>query len=563
MIVDTQDVKTSGVVVALLTTLAALTVQSGCAAPHRTPRLAVVVVVDMLPADYLARYGDHFGKGGFKRLTQSGAVFNNANFSFGATLTGPGHATIVTGTTPADHGIIGNQWYRSGTDAPISCVDDGAYMTIGHLEWFDSVGFSPHRLAVPTIGDELKGHYGAEAKVWATALKPRAAVIAAGASGDGAIWFTPKSGDFVSSTFYGPEVPAWCAKLNKDRYADQFFGKTWDRILPHGAYAKCGMDDVPYETGSRLIWMNTLPKVLGQGLSSPSRIYYEQLQSSPFGNELVFEAARQAVTGEALGQDDIPDLLIVSLSSVDYCGHLFGPDSYEMLDMMARTDRQLASWLEFLDQKIGSDQYVVLLTGDHGVGSAPERTQRTGLGGGRIDLAELFGGLHHALAEAFGPTDQQIYYLTAIDLPWIYLNEPVLRFHGVDIEEAAEAVAKAAGEWEGIDTAIVVSRLKGKRKESLTPLESAVANSVFEQRSGQVYMHLERNWYRTGVCAGHGSAHDYDTHVPVVLAGKPFRGGSYDDPVAMKDLAVTLGEVLGIGPPSHASGRVLGEALAR
>lgn len=563
MIVYRLHVKAFGIAAALLITLTAVTPQSGCSRPRRTPRLAVVVVVDMFPGDSLARYGEHFGDGGFKRLVNKGAHFINAHFSHAGTLTGPGHATIVTGTTPSGHGIIGNYWYRPGEQAAIGCVDDEDRETIGSIEWYDPEGFSPHMLAASTLGDELKSRYGPESKVWSFSLKPRAALLAAGKSADGAIWFSTKSGDFVSTNFYFNQVPAWCLRLNEERFADKFLGATWDRVLPENAYAKCDIDDAPYETGPRVLWLNVLPKILGQAIPTANRMYYEQLQSSPFGNELVFEAARRAVIHEALGQDDIPDLLVLSLSSVDYCGHLFSPDSHEMLDMMVRTDQQLASWLEFLDREVGPDQYVLVLTGDHGVGPAPERAQRAGLGGGRIDLSQLFTELHDALVKEFGPTEEKIYYLTAINLPWIYLNEPVLRYQGVDLDQAAALVADVAARHDGVNTALVAGGLKNKPPESLTPLERAVVNGVFAKRSGQVYLHLERYWYRTGVCAGHGSLHNYDTHVPVVLAGDAFRPGRYDQRIEIRDLAVTLSEVLDIQPPSRSTGRVLREALAR
>lgn len=563
MIAKTTCGKASAVAVVLLIVATALTIQSGCSASRRPPRLAVILVVDMFPADYMARWGEHFGTGGFKRLVNSGAEFTNAYFTYAVTTSAPGHATIVTGAVPSEHGITTNRWYRPGSNQPINCVDDEHYMTIGHIDVYDSQGFSPNRLVASTIGDELKRKYGDQAKVWSTSLKPRTAVTAAGKSADGAVWFTPKSGDFVTSTFYHSLAPAWMTKLNEQRFGDQFLNKSWDRLLPEEAYAKCDVDNAPYEVGSRMLWLNTMPKTLGLNMDQPSRLFYEQLRCSPFGNDLVFESARQIVVNESLGGDDIPDLLIVSLSSVDYCGHTFGPDSHEMLDMMARTDRQVAAWLDFLDAQIGPDQYIVLLTGDHGVSPAPERAQRAGLGGGRINLTEMFKELNNALVEEFGPTDEKLYYLTTIEPPWVYLNEQVLRFHKADLDKAAELVAQVAQRHEGVNTALVTSRVRDKAEESRTPLEKAVANSIYENRTGHVYLHVEPYWFAAGVCTGHGTFHDYDTHVPVVFSGQAFRSGTYSERIAMTDLAVTLSKVLGTESPSHASGRVLEEALVK
>jgi len=465
----------------------------------------------MLPGDYLARYGDHFDDRGFKRLTGRGASFTNAHFEYAVTFTGPGHATIVTGAAPATHGIIGNQWHRAGTDASINCVDDPESMTIGPVEVFDSRGYSPHFMEAPTIGDALRGRYGDEAKIWSVSLKERAAILGGGKAANGAIWFMPQSGDFATSTFYYRVAPEWCTKLNADRYPDRFFGTQWDRFLPDDAYARCDIDDAAYEQGPRLIWLNDLPKTLGPASPEPNRMYYEQLQCSPFGNELVFEAARQAVENEALGRDVVPDLLVMSLSSTDYCGHVFGLDSHEMLDMMARTDSQIGDWLAYLDQQVGEGQYLVVLTSDHGAASAPEVTEAAGLGGGRIDLRQMFADLNAKMVEYFGPTEQGFYYLTAIDFPWVALNTQVLRYQKIDLVEAADVVAEAAGGHEGIEQAFNVLRLSQKPAAERTPLETAVMSSVYPERSGEVFMHPKRYWQRTGVATGHGSYHNYDT----------------------------------------------------
>jgi predicted AlkP superfamily pyrophosphatase or phosphodiesterase len=538
---------------------------SGCATPGPTPRLAVALIVDMLPADYLARYGDHFGDRGFKRLTAEGAVFTNAHFTHVVTLSAPGHATIMAGAQPSTHGIVANQWYRPGTSEPIRSVDDPDYTTIGPIGFFDSQGFSPHYLEAATVGDQLKRRYGEEAKVWSVSLKARTAILSAGHSGDGAVWFLTKTGDFVTSDYYGELPPEWCTRLNEDNYADQFLGRKWDRFLPESAYTACDVDNAVYEQGPRILWLNTMPKVLGQSLPRPNRVYYEQLQCSPYGLEMIFELARQAVSQEALGKDEIPDLLVVSLSSVDFCGHFFGPDSHEMLDMMARADAQVAAWLKFLDESVGPDNYVVLLTGDHGVTPVPERALQAGLEGGRIDFNDLALDLHEALVKEFGPTEEAIYYVTAIDSAshWVYLNTKVLRYHGIDVNNAAHIAAEAAEQHEGIEAAVVAADLADKRTARLTPLERAIARSVYDNRSGDVYLHLKRNWCRTKAATGHGSYHNYNTHVPVVFTGPQFKSGTYGDRIDMTDVAPTLSEVLDVGAPPKSSGRVLKKALKR
>ncbi len=531
---------------------------AGCQKQRETPKLAVLIVVDMLPGDYMARFGQHFGNDGFRRLIRQGTECTDAHFSHGNTQTGPGHATIATGAHPAEHGIVGNRWFEPGKSA-IYCVDDTEYMTIGHKDWYDSEGYSPGKLLAPTLGDSLKKTYGQSAKVWSVSLKPRSAVLMAGQSGDGAIWFTTKSGDFVTSSFYKKEAPDWIKQINEERLADAYLGKTWSLSLPAAEYESYGPDDASYEKGITVIWLNYFPHVLGQNMPIVSKLFWEQFQVSPFGDEVVFEIARRAIANESLGQDDVPDLLTIAPSSVDYCGHMFGPNSHEMADIIIRLDRQVASMLRYLDEHVGAEHYVAVLTSDHGVASAPEWAQKHGLGGGRIDAGKMFNNIHQALVEKFGSTADGLHYVTAIDLPWIYLNTPVIEFHGGSIAEAEKIAADRLRQEESVEEAVVVSSLQGKT--TLTPLEQGVKNGAFEGRSGQIFLQPKPYWYRDTACAGHGSFHKFDTHVPLVFSGPGFRKQRISERVDVRDLSVTLAEVLRTGKPAKASGQVIKKAI--
>lgn len=534
---------------------------AGCA--PKPPRLAVLIVVDSFGTEYLTRGAPYFGEDGFNRLTRDGAVFPNARFGYANTVTGPGHATIVTGANPAVHGIPDNQWYRPGSDEPVTCVDDIKQSTIGMLTTYDSFGCSPRSLLVPTVGDSLKERYGAAAKVWSMSLKARAAILTGGQHADGAIWFLPKTGDYVTSDFYGGVAPAWCKELNRDRYADRFLHTKWDRVLPDAAYETCAEDNAAFEQGHLVLFINTLPKELGERMDIANRIYYEQVQCSPWGNELVLEAARRAVVQEHLGQDETPDLLIVALSSPDIVGHTFGPESHEMLDTLVRTDRQIGEWLAFLDQNVGRENYNVVLTADHGMGPTPERAIEAGEGGGRIDQAELLLELHRGLEERFEPAGEGFYYLTAVDMPWVFLNETVLGFHKIDINEAADAVAATLRLKSGFSTVAAAHALLDRPESELSSVERLMRESIRPGRCGHVYAHLDRNWGVVGSCAGHGTSHDYDAVVPVILTGPAFRAARFDDSIEMNDVAPTLSRLLGVQPPLASRGRVLGEAFAK
>ncbi len=535
---------------------------AGCTPPPSTPKLTVVMVVDMFPAEVLDRFGPYFSDNGFKRLIGEGAHFTDAHFSFGTTQTGPGHATIATGTTPLRHGIVANEWYAQGQLDPVGCVQDPGSIMLGINDPNVSIGFSTQYLEAPTLGDSMKEHLGDGSRVWACSLKDRAAVLSAGHKGDGAIFWLTSTGDFVSSAQYFRQFPEYIMELNDTRYSDSFFQKDWDRILPASAYASvCDDDNADYEQGQNLYWRNTLPKTVGRGVPTPNRLYWPQLRSSPFGNEMVFELARRIVINENLGADDSPDLLTVSLSSTDAVGHIYGTRSHEYFDTLIRADRMMAEWLDFLDQRVGLKNCTIVLTGDHGVCPPPEWSKAHGLGGERFLLGDIFGAVNDAMTKEFGPATDNRYYLMAVSTPWITLNESPLLDAGIKIPEAARVAAKAARDFAGIADAFSIDALRHAPREKLSKLEQAVLNSSFENRSGHVYMHIEPNHYRRTPCAGHGSAHAYDTHVPLVFYGSHFKKGQYAKRVNLRDVAPTLSATLGIAAPAKADGRPLIEAL--
>ena len=356
-------------------------------------------------------------------------------------------------------------------------------------------------------------------------------------------------------------LPGWCRTLNDEKYADRFFKAVWKRALPKEAYARCGVDNALWESGGFAGLTNTLPKTIGRTSDRPDPSFYRSLFGSPFGNDLVLEVARRMVINESLGRDEITDLLCVMLSSNDSVGHLFGPDSHEVLDMTVRTDRQLASWLSFLDRRVGLDRCIVALTADHGVGPVPELAIERGQGGGRIWSKRMLQGLNFAMRTTFGIANEEVELVRAVEFPWVYVNSPLLTEKGIDPTEAIKAVAHAIREYEGVAAAIIPSEIAADSGQTVAELERAVRQSYYPGRSGDVYVHLKRHWTPTGGCATHGTAHRYDTHVPLILMGKAIRPGRYDMRVDARDLAVTLCAVLGLEPPPKPAGRVLSAAL--
>src|SRR5262245_57662149 len=344
-----------------------------------TPRLAVLLVFDQMRGDYLTRWQELFGDAGFRRLQREGVWFPNCHYPYAFTVTGAGHASLLTGCTPAVHGIVGNDWYDRDAGQTVNCVGSSRYEQVpaaGALGAFigkkSKGGVSPERLLVPSLGDGLKEATNGKARVVALSLKDRSAVLPGGRRPDACYWFDTSTGTFVTSSYYCDRVHSWVEAYNWDRLADRWFGHDWTRLKPSLEYDRySGPDDVAAE-GTGVAQGRIFPHPLTGGLKGPGGAYYEALTMSPFGNDLLLGLVKRVVEAEALGQRDTADLLCISFSSNDLIGHNWGPDSHEVLDVTLRSDLIVAELLTFLDERIGKGNYLLALTADHGICPLPE-----------------------------------------------------------------------------------------------------------------------------------------------------------------------------------------------
>ncbi len=523
------------------------------------PALVVVVVIDQFRGDYLTALGDHFVDGGFKRLMDEGAWFANAYHTYGTTATGPGHATLLTGAPPAVHGIVANDWRDVDGDGrgQYCCGDD----TVRPLGFPDGRGErrSPRMLACGTLGDSIKAAGG---QVWTIALKDRAAILTGGRQADGAVWWDSHSGNFVSSTYYGSALPDWAASLNADRVADRYFQQRWERLLPEALYRVRLLDAPAAAPAGRFQHANLFPKVLGRGCSRPDSAYYAALYCSPFGNELVFEGARRAISSRKLGQDDKTDLIVLGLSSNDVVGHAFGPGSQEVMDCTLRTDRQLAVFFDWLDKQAGLEKCLVALSSDHGVGPVPEYAADLGLGGGRLSGKAVRDYVAQRLTERFSATAGGERLVQDVNFPWLYLDREAAGKLGVPMDEVARAAAQIAERHPGVARAVALCDVLGGACAGDEDMCAAIRDSFYPSRSGQVYLHWDRYWYKGKTPAGHGSAYDYDRHVPVLLRGPGVAHVTVHRRISPAGLVPTICAVLGIDPPAGAREGVYPEALA-
>lgn len=531
-------------------------------------QLAVLLVFDQLRGDYLVRWNDLFEKDGFRRLLDDGAWFQNCHYPYADTKTGPGHASLSTGCSPCTHGIIANDWFdreaRSKTaenGAMVNCVASPAYQLVtvptkerSKASSKEGAG-APDRLLAPTLADTLRAAAGGKTRIVSLSLKDRSAVLPGGKAPDACYWFDSDRGQFVTSSYYRFSFHPWAEELNRSGTADRWFGKSWERLSDSLDYvSRSGPDDGLGEgTGHKQ--GKTFPHPMDGGLKKPGKEYYDALANSPFGNDLLLELACKAIDAEKLGQRGSPDLLCVSFSSNDLIGHTWGPDSQEVLDVTLRTDRLVRDLLRFLDERVGKGRYTVVLSADHGIVPLPEVAKQRGEKAIRVDPKDLLKNAEAFLKRKFPGNGSSTPALQAEAREELYLNPIWLRSIGKNADEVASTLADWVKTQPGVQAAYARSQLLGE----LSPddrIGKSVQRSFYPARSGDVipvlapYCFFASSTYKTGTT--HGSPHEYDTHVPLVVFGPGVKAGVRKERVTPQAAAVILARALAIDPPQKA-----------
>lgn len=520
------------------------------------PKLVVVLVVDGLPNEQVQRYRDQFGQGGFRRLLDQGASYSNAHQAHGITVTAVGHAAILSGAYPYQHGVIGNNWIDPQTGTSVYCTEDTGYTYIGE-DTRPSDGTSPARLRVSTVGDELRYASGQQSKVIAISGKDRGAILLGGKSGT-AYMYMDKTGNFASSTYYMQSHPAWVQQYQAGKPQDRYYGKTWRPLLPEAAYAH---DDLGERSPAKPGVQSGFPFSYYSDSGNLDADYYNRLKGSPFLDELTLEFARAAVNGENLGHNPagVPDLLGVSLSAHDYVNHAYGPESKMSHDHLQRLDRMLADFFGFLEQKIGMDNVLVVLTADHGFPNVPEFAQSQHFDAQRMDGEQMVAALKLHLKEKFA-VDKLV---TTWSLPNIYMDYELAAHNGVGRDELENTAARYLLGQAGIAQVYTRSQLESGATGG-TRMDLLMRRAWHRQISGDLMVVTKPYWhFGTGSNGtSHGSPYTYDTNVPLLVMGKRWiKPGDYGQYAEVVDIAPTLSHLLHLRPPSAAEGRVLTETL--
>lgn len=521
------------------------------------PALVVGITVDQMRADYLYRYWNDFGEGGFKRLVAGGFVCGDHHFGYAPTYTGPGHASIFTGTTPAFHGIIANDWYDRQAGGSVYCASDTSVRAVGAASPDQPAGqMSPHRLQVSTLGDELKLATGGRAKVIGMSIKDRGAILPAGHSADGAFWFHGKDeGVFISSTYYYEELPDWAQRFNRKSPRDAYMKAGWDRLLDASAYDESQPDNNPYESPFRGATRPVFPYDFRELAEANSQ--YDLLKASPAGNALLVDFAEAAIEGEALGADEVTDLLAISFSSTDYVGHQFGLHAQETQDVYLRLDRELARLFDALDKQVGAGKWTCWLSADHAGATVPSLGQSVGLPVDYWKPGNMMEAAEAACVAAYG------------EGPWIlnysndqfFLDRARIQAAGLDVTEVARLVQGVAMEDADVYRAVVTADL-AQIGTTDDPVISRLQWGSHPKLTGEVIVVPKPGWInygRTGTT--HGSPFAYDTHAPCIFYGWGVKPGVTYERTHTRDIAPTVSALIHSPLPNAATGHVIDDLL--
>lgn len=508
------------------------------------PALVVGIVVDQMRYDYLYKYADRYSTNGLKRLMREGMNCQDNHYNYAPTVTAAGHASIYTGTVPAVHGIVGNEWTDVASGKKVYCTDDSTVSTVGTT---GKTGFmSPKNMWTSTITDQLKLTQNFKSKTIAIALKDRGAILPGGHSADGAYWYDSKEGRWITSSFYMQSLPRWVQTFNAEQRAQKYTKAGWNTLYPIQTYTSSGPDDSPYETKMAGETAPVFPHTLQGG--NP----LELIRTSPYGNTLTKDFAIQAMTEEKLGKNGTTDFLAVSFSSTDYVGHSFGPQSIELEDTYLRLDQDIAEILTYLDKNYGKDQVLVFLTADHAVAEVPGYLNSHKMPGGVFDRVKAMSDIKKATQEAFGQTD----LIIGEDNSQLYFNKAVLAKMNIDRDKLIQVVKQSLKKQAGFQELVDLQNIDGSTLNNL--YTTIIRNGYNPDRSGDVMILLKPQWfigYKTGTT--HSTLYAYDTHVPLLFYGWKVKPSEVTERTSISDISTTLANWLHCMEPSGSIGQII------
>ncbi|MFZ1784262.1 MAG: alkaline phosphatase PafA [Ferruginibacter sp.] len=515
------------------------------------PKLVVGLVIDQMRWDYLYKYNALYGSTGFNRLLSQGFSNENAMIPYVPTYTAVGHTCVYTGSVPAITGIIGNNWFDKTLNRSVYCTDDSTVTTVGSNT--NAGKMSPANLWTTTIGDELKLSNNFKSKVIGIALKDRGAILPAGHSANAAYWYDDKPGKWITSSFYMNTLPKWVEDFNAKDLPSTYMSGDWTTLLPIGKYGLSTADEKPYEnsiTGEKGV---VFPHRLS-AISASSK--YAAFKTTPFANTYTFDFAKAAIDNEGLGLGTNTDFLAVSISSTDYVGHAFGPNSVEVEDMYLRLDKDISSFLSYLDKKLGAGNYLFFLTADHGVAHIPAFLEEHNIPAGTFNDNDIINQINGAIEKTYGIKKA----VRTVMNYQVYLNTDSIEVSGKDPEAIKKTVINVLKQQPFIIAAfatedIMLAALPQPQKEMMI-------NGYNPKRSGDIQFTFKPGYFDGGSKGTtHGLWNPYDAHIPLLWFGWRVKPGKTNREVYMTDIAPTLAAMLQIQMPNGSVGKVITELI--
>jgi predicted AlkP superfamily pyrophosphatase or phosphodiesterase len=515
------------------------------------PKLVVGIVIDQMRWDYLYRYYDIYKPdGGFKRLLNDGFTCENTLIPYTPTVTAAGHTCIYTGSVPAINGMVGNDWYDKELEKQVYCTDDDNVQTVGSKTTAGQM--SPKNMLTTTVTDELRLATNFKSKVIGIAIKDRAAILPAGHTANAAYWYDSQTGDFITSSYYMNELPAWVQNFNKRKVVDSLYKLNWDLFLSKDVYKEYSSDDdETYEAKPLGADQKHFPYSLAQFAGKD----YGKIASTPHGNVLTLEMAEAATIGEQLGKSDATDFLAISISSTDYIGHSFGPNSWEQMDDFARLDDALGKFFSFLDATVGKGAYTVFLSADHGVTQIPGYLAEHKLPAGLFNPS-IVSALNQNLQQIFGAGN----IITLFDNYQLYLNHSLLKEKNIDEEKVKSYIIDSLMDDNAISLAFDITKVSATTMNEKQKI--MFSNGYYKNRCGDIQIILKPGFIEGGpVGTTHGLWYPYDAHIPLLFYGWGINRGSTNKETYMTDIAPTIAALLHIQMPSGCVGKVIEEVM--
>jgi predicted AlkP superfamily pyrophosphatase or phosphodiesterase len=514
------------------------------------PKLVVGLVIDQMRWDYLYHFQQRYGTTGFKRLLKEGFSCENTMIPYLPTYTAPGHSCIYTGSVPAINGIIGNNWWVREKNDSTYCTDDKTVFPVGG-SW-KSGQMSPRNMLTTTVGDELRLSNNLKSKVFGISLKDRGGILPAGHRANAAYWYDDSTGNWMTSSFYMNNLPKYVDDFNAKKLSDKYLKQNWNTMYPIASYTLSTADDKGYEMKAATEERPVFPHMTEKALIKNN---YKELRYSPYGNTMSFDFAKTMIDAEQMGSRGVTDFFAISLSSTDYIGHRFGPNSIELEDTYLRLDKELGEFLNYLDSKIGKGQYLFFLSSDHGVGHATDFLAENKIPGAMFPKKEFEKSLIQQVDSLFN-IKKAVKYFNNYQL---YLDNDAIKASGKE-KEVYEFILNYCKAPESVQDAFYI---KDMYKSNIPePVASMMKNGYNAKRSGDIQMYLKPGYFEVwDHAATHGLWVSYDRHIPLLFYGWSIKPGKLYREVYMTDIAPTISAMLQIQMPNGSVGKVITELV--